>query len=266
MSWIRGFSSQTGGGSDIRNVEDAPRPMRQELIDLFFTIAEHSPDEIPVEHIYRVTAQSLGIEASGVPYGGFRYAAGRDIGKVEWYRVYDLIVRLWPDFERYGLGHIYREGVNKILAAHMSAWELDEQGRLYRVLPADAIHQVAAAFQELQDERFAPALELFNAARDAYDDRPRRDRDACSNMFDAMESVAKEKYQIPDVTFGQVVNRIPSTGTMNPQIVGVLSALNDLRNKNFGHGMTASFQLSSAEVDFTYLACVGGILLLTRMP
>src|SRR6267378_1191881 len=266
VSWIRGFSSQASGSSDIRNVEDAPRPMRQELIDLFFTIAEHSPDEIPVEHIYRVTAQSLGIEASGVPYGGFRYAAGRDIGKVEWYRVYDLIVRLWPDFERYGLGHIYREGVNKILAAHMSAWELDEQGRLYRVLPADAIHQVAAAFHELQAERFVPALELFKAGRDAYDDRPRRDRDACSNMFDAMESVAKEKYQMPNSTFGQVVNKIPSTGAMNPQIVGVLSSLNDLRNKNFGHGMTAPFQLSGAEVDFAYLACVGGILLLTRMP
>ena len=64
MSWIRGFSSQAGG-SDIRNVEDAPRPMRQELADLFFTIAEHNQDEIPPEHIYRATAQSLGIDALG---------------------------------------------------------------------------------------------------------------------------------------------------------------------------------------------------------
>src|SRR5229473_4927942 len=60
-------------------------------------------------------------------------------------------------------------------------------------------------------------------------------------------------------TFGQVVNRIPSTGTMNPQITNVLNALNDLRNTNFGHGMTAPFQLSSAEGDFTYLSCVSGI-------
>lgn len=265
MSSIRGFSSQAGG-SEIRNVEDAPRPMRQELVDLFFNIAEHHPDEIPPEHIYRATAQSLGIEASGVPYSGFRYATGRDIRNVDWPRVYDLIMRLFPDFDRHALGHKYREGVNRILAAHMSAWELDDQGRLYRVLPSDAVHQVAAAFHELQAERFAPALELFNAARDAYDDRPRRDRDACSNMFDAMESVAKEKYQMPNSTFGQVVGHIPSRGTMNPQIVGVLSALNDLRNKNFGHGMTTPFRLSSAEVDFAYLSCVGGILLLTRMP
>jgi hypothetical protein len=47
VSWIRGFSGQAGGGSAIRNVEDAPRPMRQELVDLFFTIGEHNPDEIP---------------------------------------------------------------------------------------------------------------------------------------------------------------------------------------------------------------------------
>ena len=264
MSWIRGFSSQSGG-SEIRNVEDAPRQMRQELVDLFFTLAEHHPDEIPPEHIYRATAQSLGIEASGVPYSGYRYATGRDIRNVDWSRVYDLIIRLWPDFDRHALGRQYREGVNRILAAHMSAWDLDEDGRLCRVLPTDAIHQVADAIRELQAERFAPALELFNAARNAYDDRPRRDRDACSNMFDAVESVAKEKYQMPNSTFGQVVARIPQTGTMNAQIANVLNALNDLRNKNFGHGMTTSFQLSSAEVDFTYLSLVGGILLLTRM-
>jgi hypothetical protein len=87
-----------------------------------------------------------------------------------------------------------------------------------------------------------------------------------TGMFDAMESVAKEKYQMPNSTFGQVVNRISSIGTMNPQIVAVLSAINDLRNRNFGHGMTAPFQLSNADVDFTYLGCVVGILLLTRMP
>jgi hypothetical protein len=264
VSWVRGFTGQTGG-SEIRNVEDAPRPMRQELVDLFFTIAEHSPDEIPPEHIYRATAQSLGIEASGMPYSGFRYATGRDIRGVEWPRVYDLIVRLWPDFDRHALGRQYRDGINRILAAHMSAWELDEEGKLRRVLPVDAVQQVGAAFQELQAERFAPALELFKAARNAYDDRPRRDRDACSNMFDAMESVAKEKYQMPNYTFGQVVSKISSIGTMNPQILAVLSAINDLRNRNFGHGMTTPFQLSGAEVDFTYLGCVGGILLFARI-
>jgi hypothetical protein len=239
--------------------------MRQELIDLFYSIAEHHHEEIQPEHVYQATSQSLGIQVSNVPYGGYRQITSRDIGRVDWPRLYDLIVRLFPDFERQGFGRAFQEGVNKILAGYLTAWELDDQGRLYRILPTAALNQVTDAFRELQAERFAPALALYNAGRNAYDDRPRRDRDACSNMFDAMESVAKEKYQMPNSTFGQVVARIPSTGTLNTQITGVLNALNDLRNKNFGHGMTTPFQLSSAEVDFTYLSCVGGILLLTRM-
>ena len=81
MSWIRGFSEQSRGASGARNLEDAPQPMRQELIDLFFSLAEHSQDEVPPEHIYRATCQSLGISSSGVPYSGYRYASGRDVTK-----------------------------------------------------------------------------------------------------------------------------------------------------------------------------------------
>src|SRR5258708_22335190 len=144
--------------------------MRQELVDLIFSIAEHNPDEIPSEHVYRATSQTLGIVASGVPYSGYRYATGRDVRKVDWPRIYDLIARLWPDFDRQGFGYKYREGVNRILAAYLTAWELDDKGRLYRILPIAALTQVTAAFEELQAERFAPALELYKAARDAYDD------------------------------------------------------------------------------------------------
>jgi hypothetical protein len=263
---FRAFSSgQSGDGSGAREVQDAPGPMRQELVDLFYSIAEHNHEEIQPEHVYQATSQSLGIQVSNVAYGGYRQITSRDVGRVDWPRIYDLIARLFPDFERQGFGRAYQEGVNKILAAYSTAWELDDQGRLYRILPGAALNQVTAAFAELQQERFAPALALYNAGRNAYDDRPRRDRDACSNMFDAMESVAKEKYQMPDATFGHVVTRIYSTETMSPPIANVLSALNDLRNKTFGHGMTTPFKLSSAEVDFTYLSCVGGILLLTRM-
>jgi hypothetical protein len=136
---------------------------------------------------------------------------------------------------------------------------------VYRILPALALQQISAAVVELQGERFAPAVELFAAGRDAFDARPRRERDVCSNMFDAMESVAKEVYKKPNSTFGQVVSHIPATSTMNPQITGALSALNDLRNKTFGHGMTTPFNLSPDEVDFTYLGCLSGVLLLTRL-
>ena len=54
--------------------------------------------------------------------------------------------------------------------------------------------------------------------------------------------------------------------TLNPQVVGVLKSLNTLRNSNFGHGMTVPFGFTGAEVDFTYLTCVAGILLFSRMP
>ena len=123
--------------------------------------------------------------------------------------------------------------------------------------------QVNEAFAELNDPRYSPALALFNAGRQAYDDRPRQDRDSCANIFDALESVAKEKFAMPHATFGQVVAHIRQTQSLNEQIVGVLEATNTLRNRNFGHGMAVPFNLSAPEVDFTYLICIGGILMIT---
>ena len=84
-------------------------------------------------------------------------------------------------------------------------------------------------------------------------------------MFAAMEAVAKEKFQMPQATFGDVVTKMFKTNAVNHQITGVFQALNDLRNKQFGHGMTAPFRLSKQEVDFTYLSCVGGILHFARL-
>jgi hypothetical protein len=266
MNWIRDFSMQQGGIPPGRNIEDAPQSMRQELVDLFFGLAEDCNGAVSGEHIHRVVCQSLGVGAAGQPYGGHRYAAGRDIGRVDWARVYDLIARLWPIYEQAQLAEAYREGVNRILAAHGIAWDLSEDGRLHRVLPVPAQAQINAAFVELSDPRFAPALQLFNAASDAFDDRPRRERDACSNIFDAMESVAKEHYQMPRVTFGQVVAHIRQTQALNEQVTFVLEAVNTLRNRNFGHGGVIAFNLTAPEVDFTYLTCIGAILMFTRIP
>jgi hypothetical protein len=266
MNWIRDFSMQQGDVPPGRNVEDAPEPMRQELIDLFFGLAEESNGAVPGERLHRVVCQSLGVGAAGQPYGGYRYATGRDIGRVNWPRVYDLISRLWPIYEQAQLAVVYREGVNRILAAHGVAWDLGEDGRLHRALPAPAQAQINAAFIELREPRFAPALQLFNAASDAYDDRPRRDRDACTNVFDAMESVAKERYQRPRDTFGQVVAHVRQTQSLNEQIASVLEAVNTLRNRNFGHGGVVAFNLTGPEVDFTYLTCIGAILMFTRIP
>jgi hypothetical protein len=58
---------------------------------------------------------------------------------------------------------------------------------------------------------------------------------------------------MPNSTFGQVVGHIRQIGGMNEQVVALLESLNTLRNRNFGHGMVAAFNLSGPEVDFTYL-------------
>jgi hypothetical protein len=266
MNWIRNFGAQEGHVPPVRNVEDAPQEMRQELIDLVFGLAEQNPEAIPAERLHRIIGQSLGIGIAGQPYGGFRYASGRDIGRTQWQRIYDLVARLWPEFVRAGLTDEYHEGINRILAGYGVAWDLTDDGHLRRVLPDAARAQVNAAFEELRDQRYAPALALFNAGRDAYDDRPRRDRDACSNIFDAMESVAKDRCSMPDATFGQVIAHVRQTQALNEQIVGILESINTLRNRNFGHGMAVLFNLNPAEVDFTYLSCIATILLFTRTP
>ena len=55
MRWIRGFASHTGQTSGTRDLEDAPQSMRQELVDLFFILAEHKVEEISSQSIYPVS-------------------------------------------------------------------------------------------------------------------------------------------------------------------------------------------------------------------
>ena len=108
--------------------------------------------------------------------------------------------------ERFGLKIPLRIRIAKSAALEHSVESLNV---LHEAYPLQRICLFARArpcisisrCQKRSHKRFAPALQLFNAARDAYDDRPRRDRDACSKMFDAMESVAKEKYQMPNSTY-----------------------------------------------------------------
>lgn len=267
MNWTRGFTHREEIEQPVRNVEGAPDAMRQEIIDAFYLVANQTGGLLNINRdLYFTIIQNLGFEATGNPHAGRRQRIGRDILQVEWPRIYDLLERLWPEFQQHGFHEIYRENINRILAAHGIAWDLGEDGQFHRVLPLAAQAQINAAIAELSDPCYAAALELFNSARDDYDNRPRNDRDACSNAFDALESVAKIKYQMPDSTFGQVVTHIRQTHCLNDQITGTLDAINTLRNRNFGHGMNIPFNLNPAEVDFTYLTCIGGILLFTRTP
>ena len=264
MSHIRDFTDRERP-TVARNLEDAPQEMRQELIDLFFRLVEHLDDWrlFPRGRLYQIISQSLGVRAAAEPRGDFRDFAGQVVERVEWPRVYDLISRLWVEYSSIEMANEFREGVNRILAGYGSAWELVADGRLQRVLPVPAQEQVEATFAELRAPGYAAALALFRAATDAYNDQPRRDRDACTNMFDAMEAAAKEKYQMRNAALDAVLDRARRANDLNPRTIAVLNEINILRHQNFGHGM--AFNFDPAEVDFIYLTCVGGILLFTRM-
>lgn len=263
MSWIRGFTGQEGVVPPERNIDqDAPVEMRHELIDLIFHLFEEAGWD--VDHVYHVICQSLGRMGAGQPYGGVRRSASRTILEVSWERVYDLVLRMWPEFRRAGLLRQYMEGTNRILGSYGIVWELTPDGRLRRVLPPTAQEQVESAFRELGVPRFREVLELFIAARDAFDDRARRDRDTCANIFAAMEAIAKQVCGLANETFHGVLQHLRRNNRLQPHIIGTLEALNTLRNRQFGHG--TPFTLNPAEVDFTYLACVGGVLLFARLP
>jgi hypothetical protein len=266
MSHFRGFSASNEFAPTERNIDsDAPAGLRQELVDLVFHLAEHNSPPMSDERMHRIICQSIGLSASGQPYGGFRYAAGRNLGGADWQRVYDLICRLWPEFLNAKLNDEYLQGVNRILAGYGIVWELTKAGRLQRHLPTPAQAMISTAIDELRRPQYAPALTLLNAARDAFDDRPRRDRDACTNVFDSMESVAKQVFNMPSSTFGSILGQLRRTNTLQAEIISVLEAVNTLRNRKFGHGMTIPFDLSTGEVDFTYLTCIGAILMFARI-
>jgi hypothetical protein len=51
---------------------------------------------------------------------------------------------------------------------------------------------VEAAFQELSLSRYSAALASFQQGMAAYNNRPQRGKDACKNVFDAVEATTKE--------------------------------------------------------------------------
>lgn len=130
--------------------------MRQELVDVFFGIAEQSGGALAEERLHRTISQSLGVAPAGNPYGGYRYAIGRDIAcqDLQWPRVYDVLARLWPLYDTAGLTQLYRESTNRVLAPYGTAWELSEEGRIQRVMPIAAQAQIQAAVTELTAPKF----------------------------------------------------------------------------------------------------------------
>jgi len=274
---IRELTSQLQDNTSRAVDNDAPSGLRQELIDLVYQVhrtsvykklgepiqGEYHP-QFNEANLHKVITQSLGREASGQPYSGFRYAVGRDINKVDWPRVYDLICRLWDEIP-FELRAAYETGINRILAGYSIAWDLGSDGRLHRVSPPAIQQQIEAAFRELSDPRFARALDSFQHAMNAYDDRPRRDVDVCKNIMDSLEAVAKEVCGMPAATLGNVLAELRKLQSLSSETISVLQKLYDMANNHFRHGMTTPFALQKAEVDFVLVSCLAGILLFVRL-
>lgn len=259
----RDFSSSGEVIPPARNIAtDAPESLRNELVDLAFSLGmESGRDEM---QIHRVITLSIGEKPSGQPYGGYRYVASRDLGRADWIRVYDLIPRLGHEFRRVKRFEQFRAAVNRILAANRVVWDLSDAGTLIRTLPQEAIISLSRAMAELNTPRFESALRLLEGAIEAYNGRPQRPRDACANAFDAMEAVGKTVLDLAAATFDDVLKEIARRNALAAEITQVLSRLNIVRHNHFGHGMTKPFALSPPEVDFVYLGCVAACILLAR--
>ena len=259
----RSFSTSGEVPQSDRTVDaDAPESLRNELVDLAFTLGtEAGLQEV---QIHRVITLSIGERPSGQPYGGYRYAASRDLGRADWVRVYDLIPRLGHEFRQVRRFDQFRLAVNRILAGNRVVWDLAADGTLTRILPHEATASVSHAMAELNKPEFEPARRLLEDAIEAYNARPQRPRDACANAFDAMEAVGKTALSIPTATLADVLDEIRRRDTLSGEITQVLQRLNVVRHNHFGHGMTTPFALKRAEVDFVYLSCIAGCVLLAR--
>lgn len=244
-----------------RNVDnDAPGPMRQELIDFAFHLAAQTAGQVSDRRIYEITGLMLGAGITPNPYGGHLARVSRDLGAAEWPRVYDWIARLWLEFQQAGFEALYRDGVNPILAANGVVWDLSDTGHLERVLPGPLREQVNRASGFLNNERFVAARQTFELAMQAFNDRPRRDRDACANAYDALESVATTALNMPRATLGEVLETVRRRGGLNPEVVRLLRAVEVLAHNTFRHGGVEEFTLAGGEVDFVYTVCAAATL------
>jgi hypothetical protein len=251
-----------------RNIDgDAPVAMRHELIDFIFHLVSQSDGQVRERRIYEITGLMLGAGITANPHGGLAARVSRDVGSADWPRVYDWISRLWPEFEHAGLHLLFREGVNRILAANGVVWDLDEAGHLERILPNPLRQQVNALNEVLNDARFAAAQQTFDLAKQAFNDRPRRDRDACANAYDALESASKIAFNMsPRATFGEVLDAAArGRGNLSPQAIRLLRAIEVFGHNTFRHGGVEPFALTPAEVDFVYVTCAAATLVFSRI-
>lgn len=176
--------------------------------------------------------------------------------------VYNLIEAMWAHLVPTGLHRQFAEDLNRVFGEESIGWKLDDNGLLQRTLPAAVQIQVEQIFRELEAPRFAPALVQVRSAYKAYNGHPRVDLDVCMNIFDALESVAKEVFSMPSGTLGDVLKK--AKGTFSPGTISTLEKLGALASNHFRHGMTEPFKLTPAETDFVYVTCLAGMMLFVR--
>lgn len=248
----------------VRRVDnDAPERMRVELLNAIFGLADATGLGPTERELYNAVTGCLGVNAPVNPYRTLCGQAARYLCGVEWQRTYDVVLRLSPEFLNCGRIDEFRRVVNTILAAHGVVWDVSPDGRLARVLPIQALAQVEALVHELDAPDLHAARQLFGAAQDAFNAIPRRDRDACANAFDAMESVGRTRFG--GATFGDVLTNLQKSNRVERSTLSVLRRLEATRHNHFGHGNAQPFGLRAAEVEFIYLSCIGGTLLLARV-
>jgi hypothetical protein len=261
------FSGSDERPRPARNIEDAPAAMRVEFVDIAFSLAEQAEnmnDEPSATEIYQVVGLTLGILNPAIqPHGGFRLRTQRYLIEAEWPRFYDVVLRLLQAFGN-RRSAAYRTAVNTLFAAHGIAWEL-VNNRLQRVLPAAIATQVTAAIDELRRPGYESASELFNTAKDHFDARPRRDRDAATNAFDAMEAAAKIHFGLTNGTFGDALSEARRRNAFSDDVQQILRRLEVLRHHHLGHGGAEPFNLSSDEVDFVYVSSAAAARLFARL-
>ena len=164
-----------------------------------------------------------------------------------------------------GLRLSFVDELNEVFGEESVGWRINATGHLDRQLPKIASAQEEAVFKELQTPRFSSGLAHLICSRQAYNARPRRDREVCSEAFDALESVAKEVLSLPTGTFGDAIKTARSRSLLSSETLSILEKIYALRSNHFGHGMTTPFALKGPEVEFVYLSCIGGMLMFVRL-
>ncbi len=238
--------------------EDAPKRLRFFVFESFMKYVPWHRASILVGRA--LCKPELSIRRSDVPTDVWQKLSPY-VHRSDWWDVYNWIEAMWNELPAPSRQE-FEKNLNAVFSEESIGWMLDAHGSLERTLPAAIHSQVEQVFRELEAPRFAPALSQVMSAHKAHNARPRADRDVCTNIFDALESVAKEVFSLPTATFGQVLKK--ANGTFASETISTLEKLYGMANSHFGHGMTEPFKLHGGETDFVYITCLASILLFVR--